>query len=155
MAAVCAFLIVPSNFAAADEVSETEDTPTVVSPSEENEGNLDYLTLVDSFVTAERIPTSRFDTPANVTVITADEIEANHYKSIDEALRHVTGVLDGSYLNGSARTLVLIDGVKKSLYPPMNMIERIEIVKGGGSALYGTDAVGGVINIITKKQIVK
>lgn len=135
----------------AEEVTDAEENQTVVLPSEENEGNLDYLTLVDSFVTAERIPTSRFDTPANVTVITADEIEANHYKSINEALYHVTGVLDGRYLNGSARTLVLIDGVKKSLYPPMNMIERIEIVKGGGSALYGTDAVGGVINIITKK----
>ena len=150
MASLCALTLLPVNVVAAEEVAE-EETPTLVSPTDENEGNLDYLTLVDSFVTAERIPTSRFDTPANVTVITADKIEANHYKSIREALYHVTGVLDGQYLNGSARTLVLIDGVKKELYPPMNMIERIEIVKGGGSALYGTDAVGGVINIITKK----
>ena len=162
MASLCAFLILPNNFAAAEEVAEAakvkeaeavaeSENPTEVLPSDYEEGNLDYLTLVDSFVTAERIPTSRFDTPANVVVITAEEIEANHYHDTSEILNNVTGVINGGFIYGSQRVLTLVDGMRREFYPPIRMIDRIEIVKGGGSALYGTDAIGGVINIITKK----
>ena len=59
--------------------------------------------------------------------------------------------MDGIALNGTNRTLILVDGRRTNVKPSMKAIERIEIVKGGGSALYGSDAVGGVINIITKK----
>ena len=135
------------------------EIPTLVE-AEMNEGELNNFLLEDYFVTAERIPTKRLATPANVTVITAEEIAANHYQNIYEALSHVNGVVTALErdiptrilsINGNDRILLLMDGRRTFITPPMKMIERIEIVKGGGSALYGSDAVGGVVNIITKK----
>lgn len=134
----------------------------------------DAYTMDDVIVTAERVPTSRMDTPANVSVITAEEIEANHYGSVAEALEHVNGVIISNgasgndsvvRLNGDERVVVMVDGrrinndqgsmtrasANLESIASMKNIERIEIVKGGGSALYGSDAIGGVINIITKK----
>ena len=64
-------------FAAEDEMVDAET----------NEFTASYLELVDSFVTSERIPSARLETPANVYVITAAEIEANHYQDVGEALR--------------------------------------------------------------------
>ena len=140
--------------------------------NETNEDATEYVNMEDMLITAERIPTNKWDTPANVAVITAKEIEDNHYQDLAEALNSVNGVVanPGSggevYLNGSAYVAVLIDGyrlksgeldagndriVELRHIPNMKMIERIEILKGGGSALYGSDAVGGVVNIITKK----
>lgn len=131
--------------------------------------------LGETVVTAERIPSKKMDTPANITVITAKEIEANHYQDVTEALQHVNGVVvtrqgsgteDIVRLNGDERVVVMIDGqrlnndqgvgigrstVDLKMLPTLKNIERIEVVKGGGSALYGSDAVGGAINIITKK----
>ncbi len=135
----------------------------------------DAYTMDDVIVTAERVPTSRMDTPANVSVITAEEIEANHYTSVSEALEHVNGVFISNgnagndtevRLNGDERVVIMVDGrrinndqgsastrasANLDSIASMKNIERIEVVKGGGSALYGSDAVGGVINIITKK----
>jgi vitamin B12 transporter len=134
----------------------------------------DAYTMDDVIVTAERVPTSRMDTPANVSVITAEEIEANHYGSVAEALEHVNGVFvsgGGSSnneevrINGDERVVIMVDGrrinndqgsmtrasANLESIASMKNIERIEVVKGGGSALYGSDVVGGVINIITKK----
>ena len=125
-------------------------------------------------VTAERIPVKKSEVPANVMVITAKDIAANHYADLTEALQQVNGVNVETKsmgeqaivrLNGDDRVVVLLDGRRMNndmgqngrasadlrLLPSMKNIERIEIVKGGGSALYGSDAVGGVINIITKK----
>lgn len=135
----------------------------------------DAYTMDDVIVTAERVPTSRMDTPANVSVITAEEIEANHYGSVAEALEHVNGVVISNggagndsqvRLNGDERVVIMVDGrrinddqgvasgrasANLESIASMKNIERIEVVKGGGSALYGSDAIGGVINIITKK----
>lgn len=126
-------------------------------------------------VTASRMPQAISDVPANVSVITAQEIEDKHYNSVGEALHNVNGVVvkdegtmgqDIIMVNGDYRVLVLVDGkrinsdqglgINRStadlrMIPSMKNIERIEVVKGGASALYGSDAVGGVINIITKK----
>jgi len=155
-------------------IAEISDGEKVLPAAETNKDTLNYMELVDSFVTAERIPSSRWDTPATVYVITSQEIEDNHYQDLAEALSHVNGVVGINYgsnysgvlLNGNERVLLLIDGRRANnsqtsfwqtekadlkVIPSMKMIERIEIVKGGNSALYGSDAVGGVINIITKK----
>ena len=131
--------------------------------------------IVDVVVTAERMPSSRMSTPADVTVITAQQIEDNHYSDVGEALQHVTGVIvnNGStggeqqvILNGDQRVVIMVDGQRINndqgvgsgrasaslgMIPSVKNIERIEVVKGAGSALYGSDAVGGVVNIITKK----
>lgn len=136
----------------------------------------DVYELEDTVVTAERRPTKKMETPANTAVITAKEIEDNHYQSVDEAIGHVNGVsivrMGGglrSYvrINGDDRVVLLVDGQKLNddqgslsrasvdlnMIPSMDNIQRIEVVKGGGSALYGSDAVGGVINIITKNAV--
>lgn len=135
----------------------------------------DVYEMDDTIVTAERMPSKTMKTPANVAVITAKEIEANHFSSLDEAISHVNGVSvvrqgGGAQqrvrINGNDRVVIMVDGqrlnddqgvssgrfsVDMNMLPTMENIQRIEIVKGGSSALYGSDAVGGVINIITKK----
>lgn len=128
-------------------------------------------------VTASRTQTAKVDTPANVSTIDAAKIESRRYQDVAEALKDVPGVSvmdtgSGAYekaviINGDTRVLIMVDGRKLSiasgtassgrasfdmnLLPDVSNIERIEIVKGSGGALYGSDAVGGVINIITKK----
>lgn len=127
-------------------------------------------------VTASRTQTAKVDTPANVSTIDAAKIESRRYQDVAEALKDVPGVSvmdsgNGAYekaviINGDSRVLIMVDGRKQSiasgtssgrasfdmnLLPDVSNIERIEIVKGSGGALYGSDAVGGVINIITKK----
>lgn len=132
------------------------------------------FTLGEFVVTASRVATNKADTPANISVITKEAIADNNYSDAAEAISKVPGVnvlgsgakgssmgQDKILINGDERVLVLIDGRRVNLgssgnysadwLPPVNAIERIEVLKGAGSALYGTDAVGGVINIITKK----
>ena len=127
-------------------------------------------------VTAERIPSKKLSTPANVTVITAQKIADNNYQTLAEALNDVNGVFvtgmgSGTQhivnIQGDDRVVLMVDGrrmnndqgtgigkasVDLDMIGTLKNIERIEIVKGGGSAIYGSDAVGGVINIITKQN---
>ena len=137
---------------------------------------LDTFTLDEYVVTAARTETKLVDTPANITIVGADEIESRHYTSVVEVMKDVPGVnvLDNGtgtstqnvYLNGDERVLVMVDGRRVNFdagtgsgasgfdlnqLPNPELIERIEILKGAGGALYGSDAVGGVINVITKK----
>jgi vitamin B12 transporter len=127
-------------------------------------------------VTANKTPTNESEANANITVITRKEIENNHYQNLAEALRTVPGVIVNNYgngvgferqnmlrINGSNQIVVLIDGVRancdsgtSSVFAANSMvalddIERIEVLKGSASTLYGSDAKGGVINIITQK----
>lgn len=121
-------------------------------------------------VTATRTPVKLLDANANISVITQKEIEDNHYENLEEAVRNVPGVQFLSYglagysasafrINGADNTVVLIDGVRanhagsafQASYTNIDNVERIEVLKGAASALYGADAKGGVINIITKK----
>lgn len=143
-----------------------------------NAADVQEFELDSMVVTASRVETARVDTPANVSVVTAEKIESRHYQNVAEALKDVPGatVLDsgkGAYektltLNGDERVLVLVDGRRvnnemgptsggRASYdfnqlPDVSIIDRIEVVKGHGGALYGSDAVGGVVNIITKKM---
>ena len=130
-----------------EEVAAPEETAV---EAETNVDYLNYLELEDFIISAERIPTNKWDTPANITVITAQEIEENHYVSVGEALSHVNGWVAGQ-MTGGDRVLTLIDGRRTGMYPPMQAIERIEVLKGGNSALYGSDAFNGVVNVVTKK----
>lgn len=137
------------------------------------------VTLDDVIVTASRKQALLKDTPASVTIINAEELEQSSLKTVDDVLRSVAGVdIWGSNLDplgqravtvrgvggGSSqeRTLILVDGV------PINDswsgsvvwnqvakedVERIEVVRGPSSSLYGTHAMGGVINIITRMPV--
>ena len=138
--------------------------------------DLQEFALEDMVVTATRTESKMVDVPVNATVISAEKIADRHYLDVADVLKDVPGatVLDtgvGAYekkivLNGDERVLVLVDGKRVNIdmgtmsrasydlnqMPDVSMIERIEVVKGHGGALYGSDAVGGVVNIITKKM---
>ena len=118
-------------------------------------------------VTATKTEHTLADVPEETTVITAEEIKMQNAVNALDALRWVPGIsVDWSghassetyMVNGakSGFTLILIDGNRANeRFPlseiPASSIERIEIVKGANSLLYGSDAMSGVINIITKK----
>ena len=138
--------------------------------------DLHEFALEDMVVTATRTESKMVDVPVNATVISAEKIADRHYLDVADVLKDVPGatVIDtgvGAYekkivLNGDERVLVLVDGKRVNIdmgtmsrasydlnqMPDVSLIERIEVVKGHGGALYGSDAVGGVINIITKKM---
>ncbi|MBS1522868.1 MAG: TonB-dependent receptor [Bacteroidetes bacterium] len=125
-------------------------------------------------VTATRSPKKLSETGRVVTIISAEQINRSQGKSLPELLNTVPGVTfsgannapgisSAVYLNGAStgNTLVLIDGFPVNnagsidgSYDlnafPVDQIDHIEILKGSGSTLYGSDAVAGVINIITK-----
>ena len=134
------------------------------------------VTMGEIVVTATRDTQEIRKAPANVTVITAEEINNSGATTVVEVLDKLESVQIHTYSGNSSqayidmrgiggdnpygKTLVMLDGRRLNrtdmasinwLQTPVNTIERIEIVRGPGSVLYGDAAIGGVINIITKK----
>jgi vitamin B12 transporter len=127
--------------------------------------------LKETVVTASRVPTAITDVIADVSVIDREMLDRAGQSSLRDLLAQQPGVQissNGSYrsstgifLRGasSSQTIVLIDGIRIGSATvgaatleniPLARIERIEILRGAASALYGPDAVGGVIQIFTK-----
>ncbi len=130
---------------------------------------------VEVIVTASRIEEPAASAAASVSVITADDLVASGEPTLVHALEKLAGVsfrsttggpaqaevsMRGFGENSSARVLVLVDGRRVNrpdmappdfLQVPVENVERVEVVRGPASVLYGDAAVGGVINIITKK----
>lgn len=122
-------------------------------------------------ITASRREQSLRDVPVSVSTVTSKMIADRLSVTLDDALRYVPGVnmmSDQVNIRGStgysrgvgSRVLILIDGLPFITGDtgeinwetfPMFQIDRIEVVKGAGSALYGSSALGGVINVITKE----
>lgn len=116
------------------------------------------------------------DSAASISVVTREQIENKAYRDVTDALKDVPGVVitgGGSTSDISIRgmaakyTLILVNGkrvdtrstrpnsdgsgIEQGWLPPLAAIDRIEVVRGPMSSLYGSDAMGGVINIITRK----
>ncbi|WP_345491014.1 TonB-dependent receptor domain-containing protein [Orbus sasakiae] len=137
----------------------------------ENSSNMDTMVI-----TASGFEQQIKDAPATISVITKEEISTKPYRDITDAIKDLPGVnitgsgdatdisirgMDGKY------TLILVDGKKintretrpnsdgpgfeQGWLPPLSVIERIEVIRGPMSSLYGSDAMGGVVNVITKK----
>jgi vitamin B12 transporter len=140
---------------------------TLVASLGANTLNLDPIV-----VSASKTEQSLKNVTSNVHIITSQEIEEKHYTTVSEALNSLSGIgltsngglgtTTSVYVRGfdSKRTLVLIDGIRYNDPTGLNGapfehlmisdIERIEVIKGAQSGLWGADASAGVINIITK-----
>lgn len=140
--------------------------------SQSTETNVGETSLNKIVVTASGHEQEIKDAPASISVITREDIEDKGYTNINDALKDVPGVIvDGGDITirgmGAGYTLILIDGkrqssretrpnsdgpnVESNWTPPLAAIERIEVIRGPMSSLYGSDAMGGVINVITRK----
>ncbi|CAM8284790.1 BtuB Outer membrane cobalamin receptor protein [Candidatus Methylopumilus universalis] len=132
------------------------------------------LKTTDIFVTATRTPTPIKNVIADVTLISEDEIKRAGAASLQELLQKQPGIeianLGGAGkvstigIRGTSSThsVILVDGIRLSAattgftaieHIPLSQIEKIEIVRGPASSLYGQDAIGGVIQIFTKKGL--
>jgi len=139
-----------------------------------DKGEAENFTLDPVVVTAQRRETRDLNTPATITVITAEELKETGAINVFDALEHTIGFNSMSYgptgtdygmspsrtmIRGLDKgTLVLVNGAPINLLNyngsggiPLEAVERIEIIKGAGSTLYGSEALAGVVNIITKK----
>jgi vitamin B12 transporter len=130
--------------------------------------------LKEVVVTATRVQTRTDDLVSDVVVIDRAAIEASTGRTLTEMLARSaglqitasggTGSLSGVFVRGTEarHTILLIDGVRYGSATagapnwdtlPLDMIERIEVLKGPGSALYGSDAVGGVVQVFLKQGV--
>lgn len=141
-------------------------------------GGSSALRLDKVVVTASGFEQDELDAPATISVISREQIEQRYYSDVTDALRNVPGITitgGGSGDRGadismrglpSSYTLLMVDGKRQNSresrpngsagfeqdwLPPMQAVERIEVVRGPMSTLYGSDAIGGVINVITRK----
>ncbi|GGW92829.1 TonB-dependent receptor domain-containing protein [Alteromonas halophila] len=131
-------------------------------------------------VTATGFEQKLTQAPASISVITADDIKTRSFTSLLDAVKYQEGIDIGSTRDKTGQgsvsmrgltgeyTLILIDGRRQNNHgdiypnnfggnafnhiPPLETIERIEVIRGPASTLYGADALGGVINVITKKH---
>lgn len=134
----------------------------------------DVIALGQVVVTATQHAVSRMESPAVVGVVSSKQLEAASAVNLGDGLRYQTGVcVENTCQNcgafdvrlnglGGAYSQVLIDSrpvnsALASLYLleqlPAAMIDQVEVMRGGGSALYGSNAIAGVINVITKEPV--
>ncbi len=152
-----------------------QELTVTISPGEKNtiEFRLEEtaVQLRDIVVTASKFSQAIEDVPVTINVVKPEDIAIRNSVSLDQALQYVPGVQTAGNnisIRGSTgfsaglgtRTLILLDGVPflsgdegsaDFTAVPVAEIEQVEVMKGAGSALYGSSAMGGVINIITKK----
>lgn len=129
--------------------------------------------LEETVITSENSNETLGSINKNITIITSEEIAEKGAQSVADALKTVSDVIvkeitgsepefdiSGQGATAKSNVLVLLDGIPlnsidmsgpKTSQIPINTVERIEVIPSGGAVLYGDGAIGGVINIITKK----
>ncbi|MDR0352239.1 MAG: TonB-dependent receptor [Opitutaceae bacterium] len=142
----------------------------------EETASKDDLVQLDKFVvTASGFEQTLANSPASISVISQVELAAKPFVTLVDAVKDMPGVTITNSKSGndislrgmtSDYTLILVDGKRQNsrqmrpngfgeaetgFFPPLGAIERIELVRGPMSTLYGSDAMGGVVNIITRK----
>ena len=142
----------------------------------------DATTLDRIEVTGSRIRQVESETAAPVQIITREQIEKQGFNSVADLLQNITSAgspalsrtspllsgeaVGGSYIDlrnlGPNRTLVLVNGKRLGITTgglqdlaqiPVAMIERVEVLKDGASTIYGSDAIAGVVNLITRRNL--
>lgn len=137
--------------------------------------SIDDKALGNIVVSATKTARNIEDVPASVTVINREQIERSAAKTVDELLVGVAGVYSARMdvsapnriaqtytrgMSGSGRMLVLVDGIAMNVQfdgqvdwsqLSVNDVERVEVVRGAGSSLYGGSAMSGIVNIISRK----
>ena len=123
--------------------------------------------LGDTVVTTENFETTVRDTAANISIITSEQIEKSGAKDLVQVLQNVPGISVKRYagtikfdmrglnsMYSDRNSLITLDGVPVTSSQvanlPLDAIEKIEVIPGGGAVLYGDTAIGGVVNILTK-----
>ncbi len=154
---------------------------TLATPIHAQTQSGSVATLSEVVVTASGFEQSLVDAPASITVITQEQLQGKFYRDVTDALQDVPGVsieggaggkIESTSINirglGEQYVLFLVDGkplgasseayyngfgggAQAGWLPPLSAIERIEVIRGPMSSLYGSSALGGVINVITKK----
>ena len=157
-------------------VAFAQDTTTTPSTDTDQAKTLDRIE-----VTGSRIPKAEIETAQPIITVTRAEIEKQGFNSVADILQNLTSAgspaisradalsggedVGGYYIDirnlGANRTLVLVNGQRLGISTsglqdlgqiPMSAIERIEVLKDGASSIYGSDAIAGVVNVITRKN---
>ena len=164
---------------AAVETAEDKKRKAATAPAAVAATDPDIKSDEEVVVTASGFQQRITQAPASISLIPRSKIEENRGNALPEILRDVEGVDVGAAVDksgaqsinirgmGADYTLVLVDGRRQnaagnvtpnafngtafSFNPPTSAIERVEVVRGPVSTLYGSDAMGGVVNIITRK----
>ena len=161
--------------AATGTAAATAATAAVKSASATTASPLPAFTLPGILVTASRYHKQELNTPASTDIYDQARLQATGATNMYEALQYGIGLEIQQYGTGGSSmgnmtskivmrgnnngTLVLVNGIPVNIRGtydlndiPVENVERVEVVRGGGSVLYGSEATGGVINIITKKK---
>lgn len=146
-------------------------------PAESSNSAIQTYTLDSVVISATGYEQEIKHAPASISIISKEDILNKPIRDLGDIVQEVPGVstsiekTGASSINirgmGSSYTLILIDGKRVNMsrgfdgrgfdstsgaIPPASMIERVEVIRGPASTIYGSDAMGGVINIITKKS---
>jgi iron complex outermembrane receptor protein len=149
--------------------------PTRIAIAEEKEARSKAVSLERIVVTPSRVEKGLADIAASVSVVTEEDIKNSDAKTVPDALKNLEGIyaydasgvgaggtinMRGFYGGMSSHQLILIDGVPQNRGKdklvnwdtiPIDNVERIEVMRGPASSIYGDNAMSGVINIITKR----
>src|SRR5688572_9567889 len=150
--------------ATANTSSNTEEQPLMLSPFEVSTDRDQTEYRANHAASSNRFNTSIFDTPQSVTVLTEaflNDIEA--VDLVEEALIYVPGVSRGEYGNGGESNIAIrgqpvpemlhdnMPALYTNVRPDSSIIQRVEVIKGSSSSLYGSSWPGGIVNMLTKR----